>query len=109
MTSCIIILCFKIINLVNSIRASNDHLFKRLLKIPRYNYQRFQDTPELIEEFVTLCSKYFTFIDNWDDNKITPSTMSLYSKKIPVRIVVVIYITRVKHQVSENDRIEKEA
>ena len=99
----------QIINLVNSIRASNDHLFKRLLKIPRYNYQRFQDTPELIEEFVTLCSKYFTFIDNWDDNKITPSTMSLYSKKIPVRIVVVIYITRVKHQVSENDRIEKEA
>ena len=67
------------------------------------------DEPDLIDEFVGLCSEYLTFVNNWDDNKITPSTMRLYSKKVPAKDASRQFIARVRRQVSDNDRIEKNA
>ena len=101
--------CFKMANLNYSVRASNDNAFKRLQEIARYNYQKFDREPELVDEFMSLCSEHLTFVNNWDDSKITPSTMRLYSKKVPAREASKQFVERVRRQINENSRIEKDA
>ena len=109
LTSCHVIPCFKFVNLNHSVRASSDVHFQRIQEIARYNYQRFTNESELVDEFIDLCTEYLTFVDKWDDNKITPSTMRLYSKKVPAKDASRQFIARVRRQVSENDRIERNA
>ena len=62
---------------------SNDDIFKRIHKISGFNYQRTKDEPEIVDEFLILRSENLTFVDTWDDNKITSSAMRLYSKNVP--------------------------
>lgn len=107
LTSCHVIPCFKFVNLNHFMRASSDVNFQRIQEIARYNYQRFMDEPDLIDKFVGLCSEYLTFVNNWDDNKITPSTMRFYSKKVPPKDASRQFIARVRRQVSDNDHIKK--
>ena len=64
--------------LENYIWASNDDLFKRIQKIALFNYQGLVDEPEIVDKFLTLCSENLTFVDTWDNSKITPSTMRLH-------------------------------
>ena len=71
--------------LKHSVRAANDEPFKRIQEIARCTYKHFEEEPELINEFTNLCSVHFTFVDSWNDEKILPSTMRLYSKKVPAK------------------------
>ena len=75
LTSCHIIPCFKMVNLKHSVRAANDEPFKRIQEIARYNYREFMRKPELVDEFEEFCSLHLTFVNDWDDDKIKPSTM----------------------------------
>ena len=81
MISMHIISCFSMVKLKSSVRASNDPSFQRIQEIVRFSQKKLQEHPELIEEFITLCSNHLTFVDDWNDHQITPSTMRLYSKK----------------------------
>ena len=85
LTSCHVILYFKMVALEHLVRATNDAPFKRIQHIARCIYKIFNDDPDLIEEFINLRSDNFTFVDSWEDEKILPSTMRLYCKKIPVK------------------------
>ena len=76
-----IISCFSMVKLQISVRASNDPSFQRIQEIVRFSQKKLQEHPELIEEFITLCSNHLTFVDDWNDHQIPPSTMRLYSKK----------------------------
>ena len=67
--------------LENSVRASNDNSFKIIQQIARYNYRKFIDEPDLIEEFLTIRSGNSTFLDTRNGNRTPPSTMILYRKK----------------------------
>ena len=109
LTSCHIMPCFKMVNLCHSVRASVDMLFKTIQEIARFNYQMFTREPELVEEFMSLCSEHLTFVDNWEDNQITPSTMRLYSKKVHAREVSRQFVDRVRRQVNEHNRLERDA
>ena len=73
------------------------------------NYQRFENDPRLVDEFITLCSDSFTFVDTWTDNAILPSTMRLYSKKIPGREASCQIVESVRRHVDASDHIEKTA
>ena len=84
-TSCHVIPYFKMVALEHLVRATNDAPFKRIQHIARYTYKIFNDDPDLIEEFLNLRSDNFTFVDSWEDEKILPSTMRLYCKKIPAK------------------------
>ena len=107
--SCHVIPCFKMVNLCHSVRASGDILFKRIQEIARYNYRKFAEEPELIEEFISLCSEHLTFVDNWDHVKITTATMRLYSKKVPARDASKQFVDRVRRQINEQNRLERDA
>ena len=47
--------------------------------------KKIQENSELIDEFRQLYSDNLTFIEDWNDPSILPSTIRLYSKKVPVR------------------------
>jgi hypothetical protein len=85
LTSSNLIPCFKMIELKYPVRAADDNNFFRIQQIARYHYKKLTENPELVEEFINLCSDHLMFVDNWDDNRIPPSTMRLYSKKVPAK------------------------
>ena len=109
LTSCHIIPCFKAVSLEHSVRAATDHAFIRIQKIARMNYREFERNPELVNEFVTLCSNNLTFVDTWEDPRILPSTMRLYSKKIPAREASRQFVASVRRSVNNNEYIEQKA
>ena len=73
------------------------------------NYRNFERNPELVNEFVTLCSNNITFVDSWEDPCILPSTMRLYSKKIPAREASRQFVASVRRSVNNNEYIERKS
>ena len=107
LTSSHIIPCFVMVNLQHSVRAFGDPDYQRLQHICRLHYQQLEDNPELVEEFIDLCSRCLTFVDDWSDPQIEPSTMRLYSKKVPAREAANQFAERVRRHVSMNEVRER--
>ena len=87
-TSSHIVPCFKMIALNHSITTFGDLPFQKIQQISRHLHYSFWDDPNLVEEFINLCSEHLTFLDTWEDDNITPSAMRLYSRKVPTREAV---------------------
>ena len=100
-----IISCFKTVELQHSVRASSDLAFQEIQKISRYPHSRFLQEPELVKTFVTLCSEHLIFVENWNDDRITPTTMRLYSKRIPAWEASQQFVAGVMRDVHESVRI----
>ena len=96
LTSSNLIPCFKMVALENSVRAAEDHHFFRIQQIARYHHKKLVETSELVDEFIDLCSNHLTFVDNWNDNRIPPSTMRLYSKRVPAKEATKQFADRVR-------------
>ena len=107
LTSCHIIPCFQVVALKHSVRASNDLDFVRIQTIARMNYKKIELDSNLVDEFITLCFDSFTFADSWESDKILPSTMRLFSKKILAREASRQFVASVKRQVASNEYIER--
>lgn len=107
LTSCNVLPCFKMVELQESVRASGDMTFQRIQQIARYSHKRLKKEPHLIEEFKRLCSDHLTFVPTWDDDKIGPRTMRLYSKKIPAREAGRNFVERVRRLYNHNNIREK--
>ena len=88
------------IALQHSVRAADDPSFFRIQQICRYDYRTLEQNPEYVAEFKHLCSEHLTFLDNWEDPAIPPSTIRLYSKKVPVREATKQHDARVRRHYS---------
>ena len=88
-------------------RASNDPNFQRIQELVRFPQKRLQENPELIDDFITLCSDHLTFVEDWNDHQITPSTMRLYSKKIPAKEAARDFAARVRSHIPAADLRER--
>ena len=53
-------------------------------QIARLDYRVLKENYNLINEFEQLCDG-FTFVDSWNDNKITPETFRIYARNIPAK------------------------
>jgi hypothetical protein len=98
---------FKMVSLEHSVRAANDPAFFRIQQICRYDYNKLVTEPQLIEEFRQLCSDHLSFVDDWNDPSIEPSTIRLYSKKIPVREAAEQFAARVRRHYNNNQIRER--
>ena len=58
---------------------------------------------------MTKCSDHFTFVSNWDNDAITPSTFRLYSRRVPAKDARQTVFDRVRRQIEERNRREKKA
>ena len=54
--SCHVIPCFKVVTLEHTTIIVKDVTFKHIKQIEGYNYKIFEEGPELVEEFICLCS-----------------------------------------------------
>lgn len=107
LTSCNMISSFRMVSLEKSVRASGDPKFMRLQQIARYNYKVLQEKPHLVDEFVQLCRETLTFAETWDDPRILPETMRLYSKKVPAREASRKFVERVRRRYHTHEIKEK--
>ena len=77
-----VISCCKIIPIKNSVRTQDD-IF-RIQQISRKSYKELIDNSQLIDGFERLCTS-FTFVDLWDDPKITPEMFQIYARHVPAK------------------------
>jgi predicted GIY-YIG superfamily endonuclease len=64
-----------------------------------------------VAKFKELASRNFTFVDSWDDNRISSSTFRVYSKKVPVAQAERDFVSKVRseYRTRPNQLIEKTA
>ena len=84
LTANCVIPCFKMVSLQHSVRATGSD-YVELQSLVRKDYIEFETNPHLLQRFWETCSNIFTFVDNWDDERITPHTFRVFSKRVPVR------------------------
>ena len=58
--------------------------FFRLQQIARLDYRVLKENYNLINEFEQLSNR-FTFVDSWNDDKITPDIFRIYTRNVPAK------------------------
>ena len=109
LVSPMVLSCFKFVSLTESVRASGDLNLQRIQNIARMNPDMYDSNPEIITEFKALLSSSCTFVDNWNDDIISPTTYRLYGKKYPARKASEKYIEQVRSRLGRDDVRESEA
>ena len=62
--------------------VTEDQNFYRIQWIAWYHHKKMIEIQELVEKFVNLYSNHLTFIDNWNNDRIHPSMMRPFSKRV---------------------------
>jgi predicted GIY-YIG superfamily endonuclease len=109
LTANAVIPCFKMIALSHSVRVSGSE-YLELQSLVRKDYIHFETDPSLIQHFREICSKIFTYVDDWNDERIKTNTFRVFSKRFPAKEALEIFQQRLiqKHQNSpHNLRIRK--
>ena len=73
-----IVPCIKIVLLKLSVCVSDDEFFE-IQSIIRKDYNKFDSDTELIQNLRFICSNIFTYVDSWDDERITYQTYRIFS------------------------------
>ena len=66
---------------------------------------RSSHTKEVLEELEFLISKFYTFVESWNDPIITPDIFRAYGKILPANAACLNYIEHVKNQLREDQYI----
>ena len=101
LTANAIIPCFKMISLKNTVRATGSE-YVELQSLVRKDYSEFDSNPELIERFCNICSRIFTFVNDWNDEHITPNTFRIFSKRHPAKEALDNFQTRMFNKYTNN-------
>ena len=68
----------------------------------RKDYRSFENDPRLIERFKNICSRIFTFVNGWNDERVMPYTYRVFSKKAPAREALYQFQRQVKAKYRNN-------
>ena len=101
LTASVIIPCFKMIALKHSVRAVGSE-YVELQSLVRKDYVEFDNNPDLLVRFREICSKIFTFVDSWDDDRITSQTFRVFSKKVPAKTALKDFQSKLQNKYREN-------
>ena len=104
LTSSLILTCFQAVELRHSVRAHGDPNFQRLQKIARMNPFDLIENNEIKEEFFDLAGTILTFVVNWEDRRIDPNMMRIYSRIRPAQDALNDYRESIKQQL-DNESI----
>lgn len=109
LTSSQVIPCYRSVELTTSVRAAADARFSRAQAIARLPHWKLEESPELVEEFISLIDECCTFVDDWQAPEITTSTFRLYSKKVPSKEATLDYVERVRRQIPANQLMSRKS
>ena len=96
LTSTLVITCFEAFELRHSVRAHGDPDFQRLQNITRMCPFRLRESNELKNEFFNLAGQIFTFVPNWNDSRITPNMIRVFSRIRPAQEAINEYREKIK-------------
>jgi hypothetical protein len=83
LTSTLTLTCFQAVKLCHLVRAFHDPDYQELLNIMQINPLDLIDDEGKKTRFYELIN-LFWFITSWDDPSITPNTIRLFGKNVPV-------------------------
>ena len=98
-----IMTCFKMVALKHSVRAIGSQ-YVRLQSLVRKDYIDFENNPDLIATFREICSDIFTFVDTWEDDKITSQTFRVFSKRKPAKDALDNFQSQMITKYQDNNR-----
>jgi predicted GIY-YIG superfamily endonuclease len=101
LTANAIIPCFKMIALKHSVRATGSEYIE-LQSLVRKDYLEFDNNPNLMLRFRGICSRIFTFVDDWTDERITSQTFRVFSKRFPAKAALDDFQFQLKQKYREN-------
>ena len=87
LTANYIIPCFKMVSLRHSVHTTG-YQYVELQSLVRKDYIEFETNPDSLHRFRNICSNIFTFVKNWDNEKITPLTFRVFSKRLLVKMAL---------------------
>ena len=73
--------CYTIVPISTSVRT-HEGIFSGCNKL--IDYRVLKENYDLTNEFEQLCDG-FTFVDSWNDDKITPETFRIHARNVPVK------------------------
>ncbi len=85
LTSTLTLTCFQAVKLCHSVRAFRDPDYQELLNIMQTNPLDLIDDEGKKTRFYELID-LFWFVTSWDDPSITPNTIRLFVKNVPVTV-----------------------
>ena len=89
---------FLMVRLCHSVRAHRDPAFQRIQALTRMPPSELLGTPGLEEEFKQLLRDNMTFVDGWDDERITADTQRMYARRIPAYEASNEYVQSCQHR-----------
>ena len=98
-----IIPCFKMVALRHTVRATGS-LYVELQSLVRRDYVEFENNPQLIHRFKEICAQIFTFVDSWNDERVTLQTFRVFSKKIAAKLALNEFQNRMMTQYHNEGR-----
>jgi len=101
-----IISCYNMVELEHSVRAHNDYNFQRLQYITRLPSNKLDD--DTINEFKRLCEG-FTFVSDWTDLNISPSTYRIYARQVPAKEATNNFMTSIRNQIPPQEQCERQS
>lgn len=102
LASPMIIPTFDMVKLEHSVRTNDSEAYE-LQQIARCNYNELIRNPGKVQRFIDLAGEKFTFVESWDDPKITKSCYRVYSKRIPVVEATRDFIIKVKREYKDQE------
>jgi predicted GIY-YIG superfamily endonuclease len=85
MLSPFMITCYKFVQLLHSVRASEDVNFQRLQDISRMLVTAYKRDANLVTEFRQLVRDNCVFITDWNDSRITMAMLQVFGRHAAVR------------------------
>ena len=64
------------------VQDNENPYFQRIQEILRFNHNYLNESEHTVDEFINLVSTHFTFVNDWNDPKISHMTYWLYGRKV---------------------------
>ena len=104
LTSTLLLTCFQAVLLHHSVIAHGDTNFQRLQELTRQCPCELRESSELKNELFELIDRILTFVPDWNDSRISPNMMRVFSRTRPAQAALNEYREAIKQQL-ENEYI----
>ena len=104
LSSTLVLTCFQAVPLQHSVRAHGDTDFQRLQELTRKCPYESRESSELKNKLLELIGRILTFVPDWNDSRISPHMMRVFSCTRPAQAALNEYREAIKQQ-SDNESI----
>lgn len=88
--------CFRMFQLKQLVRSSQDQHLQRIIDICRMSKTQYEEDPSVIGELRNLLSTHCTWVDSWDSTLIPSNATRVFGMKKPAQKAEERYINEVK-------------